>query len=91
MNLKNPKNAVFLFALTTLFLIPLAASATGIDVGGGFGCRQFGSSSPDPVALRRIILAAAFLVFVIVLVWKGSRKGKPRRLKVRKPKSKNKR
>jgi hypothetical protein len=47
-----------------------------VESGGGCGCRQFGSSSPDPVALRRIILSAAFIVFVIVLLWKGGKKGK---------------
>ena len=48
----------------------------GLQGGGGCGCKQFGSSSPDPVALRRIILSAAFLVFVVVLVWKGAKRGK---------------
>ena len=54
-----------------------AANINGIvESGGGCGCRQFGSSSPDPVALRRIILSAAFLAVVVVLLWKGRRRGK---------------
>lgn len=54
-------------------------NGNGIMESGGCGCRQFGSSSPDPVALRRIIISAVFLVFVIILVWKGGKKGKKKK------------
>ncbi|MCX5859367.1 MAG: hypothetical protein NT056_05670 [Proteobacteria bacterium] len=59
-----------------------AANGNGIvESGGGCGCRQFGSSSPDPVALRRIILSAVFLFFVIILIWKGGKRGKKKNRK----------
>jgi len=50
-----------------------------IGSGGGCGCRHFESSSPDPVALRRIILSAVFLAVVIILVWKGGKRGKKKK------------
>lgn len=54
-----------------------AANINGIaEIGEGCGCRQFGSSAPNPVAIRRIILSAAFLVVVIILVWQGAKRGK---------------
>lgn len=57
-----------------------AANINGIvESGGGCGCRQFGSSSPNPVALRRIILSAVFLFFVIILFWKGGKRGKKKK------------
>jgi len=50
-----------------------------VGSGGGCGCRQFGSSAPDPVALRRIILSAAFLAVVVVLLWKSGKRGKKKK------------
>jgi hypothetical protein len=47
--------------------------------GGGCDCRQFGSSSPGPVALRRIILSAVFLAVVVVLLWKSGKRGKKKK------------
>ncbi|MDD5224130.1 MAG: hypothetical protein PHE84_09075 [bacterium] len=58
------------------------ANGNGImESGGGCGCRQFGSSSPGPVALRRIVLSAVFLVFVIIFIWKGGKRGKKKNRK----------